>query len=307
MGCAPDWNPPHPRACSPLLCKATHRVGTKSHELTENSGSDPPLSALIGEDCAMSEFSIMTFNLRYPALDGHPVATRLPIAAELITQARPHIIGTQEGELDQLENLISLLPKEYVWLGEGHSGGNSGEFTAVIYDSSRFDVDRVDISWLSEQPETVASESWGVSHARTLTVVDFRDLVTKQPLRLLNTHLDHRSEEARLESGKIMADHLAEAAGPCVVTGDFNVATGSPVYNYFCTELGLTDTGAAVPGENIGTFHRYKGPKDGDPRIDWILTTSDLQTVSTRINTFSAGGEYPSDHFPVEAVLRRVD
>lgn len=255
----------------------------------------------------MSDFSIMSFNLRYPAMDGHPVAKRLPIAAELITQAHPHIIGTQEGELDQLETLISLLPGEYIWLGEGHSGGNSGEFTAVIYDSSRFDVVTVDISWLSEHPETVASESWGVSHARTLTVVDFRDRLAGQSLRLLNTHLDHKSEEARLESGKIMAGHLAAATGPSVVTGDFNVATGSPVYNYFCTELGLTDTGAIVPGENIGTFHRYKGPKDGDGRIDWILTSSDLRTVSTRINTFSADGEYPSDHFPVEAVLSYVD
>ncbi len=262
---------------------------------------------LIGEDWGMSDFSIMSFNLRYPALDGHPVSKRLPIAADLIIEAHPHIIGTQEGELDQLETLISLLPDEYIWLGEGHSGGNSGEFTAVIYDSSRFDVDKVDISWLSKQPETVASESWGVSHARTLTVVDLRDLVTSRSLRLLNTHLDHKSEEARLESGKIMALHIAEANGPAVVTGDFNVATGSPVYDYFCTELGLTDTGAVVPSQDIGTFHRYKGPKVGDGRIDWILTTSDLRTLSTRINTFCTDGEYPSDHFPIEAVLDYVD
>lgn len=255
----------------------------------------------------MSDFSIMSFNLRYPARDGHPVAKRLPIAAELIQDAHPHIIGTQEGELDQLEKLISLLPEEYVWLGEGHSGGNSGEFTAVIYDSSRFDVDAVDISWLSERPETVASESWGVSHARTLTTVDFRDKSESRSLRVLNTHLDHRSERARLESAKIMADTLAEVSVPCVVTGDFNVATGSPVYTYFCSELKLTDTGAEVPGEDIGTFHRYKGPKPGDGRIDWILTTSDLRTISTRINTFCRDGEYPSDHFPIEAVLRYVD
>lgn len=255
----------------------------------------------------MSDFSIMSFNLRYPAMDGHPVATRLPIAGELVTEAHPHIIGTQEGELDQLEALIGLLPEEYVWLGEGHAGGNAGEFTAVFYDSSRFDVDAVDISWLSERPDTVASESWGVSHARTLTVVDFRDLASGSGLRLLNTHLDHRSERARLQSAKIMADHLAEARDPAVVTGDFNVATGSPVYDYFCTELGLTDTAAAVPGEDIGTFHRYRGPQAGDPRIDWILTTPRLRTVSTRINTYRVRGEYPSDHFPVEAVLRRVD
>lgn len=251
----------------------------------------------------MSEFRVMSFNLRYPAMDGHPVAERLPIAAELIRRARPHLIGTQEGELDQLETLISLLPEEYIWLGEGHSGGNSGEFTAVILDSKRFDVEAVDISWLSEQPDTVASESWGVSHARTLTTVDVRDFESDRRLRMLNTHLDHKSERARLESGRIMAETIAEAAHPCVITGDFNVATGSPVYNFFCTELGLIDTANEVPGEDIGTFHRYKGPKAGEPRIDWILTTPGLRTLSTCIDTFQVDGKYPSDHFPVEAVL----
>jgi endonuclease/exonuclease/phosphatase family metal-dependent hydrolase len=154
----------------------------------------------------------------------------------------------------------------------------TGEFTAVILDSSRFDVDAVDISWLSEQPETVASESWGVSHARTLTTVDVRDLTTKRRLRVLNTHLDHKSERARVESGRIMAETIAEAAFPSVVTGDFNVATGSPVYRLFCDEIGLTDTAIEAPGEDIGTFHRYKGPKTGEPRIDW----SSMSTERTR-------------------------
>lgn len=293
MGWTRDWNPPD-------AVPARDGCRVKSTVLWRDRGE-------VGEDGDMSAFSIMSFNLRYPAMDGHPVAQRLPVAAQLITDAHPHIIGTQEGELDQLETLIGMLPEEYIWLGEGHSGGNAGEFTAVIYDSTRFDVDAVDISWLSEQPETVASESWGVSHARTLTTVDFLDRETGRHLRVLNTHLDHKSERARLESGKIMADTIAEVAAPSVITGDFNVATGSPVYDFFCTELGLTDTGAEVPGEDIGTFHRYRGPKRGDGRIDWILTTEGLRTISTRINTFSIEGKYPSDHFPIEAVLEYSD
>src|SRR5699024_10353689 len=120
------------------------------------------------------------------------------------------------------------------------------------------------------------------------------------------THLDHKSERARLESGRIMADTIAEPDWPCVTTGDFNVATGSPAYDYVSTDIGLTDTAADVPSADIGTFHRYGGPKAGDPRIDWILPTAGLATVSTTINTFDVGGKYPSDHFPVEAVLAFV-
>src|SRR5699024_10483272 len=162
-----------------------------------------------GEDGGMSDFSIMSFNLRYPARDGHPVAERLPIAAELIRAAHPHIIGTQHGELDRLGALIDMRPEPFIWLGEGHSGGNSGEFTAVIVASERFDVEAVDISWLSEQPETVASESWGVSHARTLTTVDVRDLATGRRLPLLNPHPDHHAERPRPEPGRNVAVSIA--------------------------------------------------------------------------------------------------
>src|SRR5699024_12455891 len=104
----------------------------------------------VGEGGGIGGVSLMSFYLRYPARGGHPVAERLPIAAELIRAAHPHIIGTQEGELDQLEALIDMLPEPYIWLGEGHSGGISGEFTDVNVESARFDVDSVDNSWLYE-------------------------------------------------------------------------------------------------------------------------------------------------------------
>ncbi len=61
------------------------------------------------------------------------------------------------------------------------------------------------------------------------------------------------------------------------------------------------------PGRTSAPSHRYRGPKAGEPRIDWILTTKGLETVSTRIDTFNVDGTYPSDHFPVEATLRWAD
>jgi endonuclease/exonuclease/phosphatase family metal-dependent hydrolase len=42
---------------------------------------------------------------------------------------------------------------------------------------------------------------------------------------------------------------------------------------------------------------------DGD-RIDWILTTPGATTSSAEILTFSRHGQFPSDHLPVQAVLR---
>ena len=44
--------------------------------------------------------------------------------------------------------------------------------------------------------------------------------------------------------------------------------------------------------------------RDGE-RIDWIMTTDNFTTVSAAIDRTHYGGKYPSDHFPVTAVIRQ--
>lgn len=51
------------------------------------------------------------------------------------------------------------------------------------------------------------------------------------------------------------------------------------------------------------TFHGYKPlTPDGD-RIDWGRTTPEVTAHRAAINTFSADGQFPSDHLPVQAFL----
>ena len=42
-------------------------------------------------------------------------------------------------------------------------------------------------------------------------------------------------------------------------------------------------------------------------RIDWILRSKGFSTVSAGIDRANNNGRYPSDHFPVEAILRWKD
>src|SRR5699024_295734 len=141
--------------------------------------------------------SVMTANLRYPARDGHPWAERAPLWAELLTAEAPHVIGTQEGVLDQLDGLMARLPAHYAWTGEGRAGGNDGEFTAVVFDTRRLGAGAVDVRWISQTPAVPGSRSWGSSHPRTITRVDFRDRVGGGRFRVVNVHVDHRSDRAR--------------------------------------------------------------------------------------------------------------
>lgn len=255
------------------------------------------------------QLAVMSFNLRYAAArDGHPWAGRLPVMAELITRESPAVIGTQEGMIDQLLELMAALPERYEWTGEGRLGGNDDEFAAVIYDSSLLTAHEADNFWLSRTPEVPGSKDWHSSLPRMVTRVRFARNDSPAVFTFFNTHFDHRSMGARWHSAHIIRDRAAAEHCPVVVTGDFNAASGSDEYEVLTDAAsGLMDTWSSARqrvGEDFGTFHGYRGPVAGGPHIDWILTTGDIQVDATGVNTSSRDGTYLSDHFPLQALVR---
>lgn len=78
---------------------------------------------------------IMTFNLRYGTADDgeHRWENRKDLAAKVIQQCTPDLIGLQEALLFQLEFLKSRMP-EYAILGEPRlDGDREGEIAAIMY------------------------------------------------------------------------------------------------------------------------------------------------------------------------------
>lgn len=53
----------------------------------------------------------------------------------------------------------------------------------------------------------------------------------------------------------------------------------------------------------VGTFNDFKGTKTGD-KIDYILVSQGVTTLAAEILRDHRDGRYPSDHFPVLAVVR---
>jgi endonuclease/exonuclease/phosphatase family metal-dependent hydrolase len=53
-----------------------------------------------------------------------------------------------------------------------------------------------------------------------------------KPIVFFNTHFDHRGQQARLESARLLRRRVTELAGQCrvIVTGDFNAGEDSPPY-----------------------------------------------------------------------------
>ncbi|MEU9125370.1 endonuclease/exonuclease/phosphatase family protein [Streptomyces sp. NPDC048506] len=252
---------------------------------------------------------VMTFNLRY-ASDARPHswAERRPVMRALLRREAPQLLGTQEGLYGQLRDIAEDLGSHYDWVGTGRGGGSKDEFAAIFYDVRRLAPVEYDHFWLSDMPYLIGSTSWGNTVIRMVTWVRFRDLRTGHEFYALNTHLDHAHQYARERSAALITERLhgLDPALARIVTGDFNVAAhGNPVYEAMLDGGALVDSWDVAEERSVqyATFHGYRPlVRDGD-RIDWILTSPGVRTRRAKINTYSAHGQFPSDHLPVQALV----
>ncbi|XAS67329.1 endonuclease/exonuclease/phosphatase family protein [Micrococcaceae bacterium Sec5.7] len=278
------------------------------------SAAAPKTDALI---CAAvrSNLHVMSFNIRYDKPGTLPGQAdywpeRIPALQALLGLEIPTVLGVQEGLFHQLEAIEGALPKHYKSIGFGRDGGSQGEYSCIFYDSRRLTVLKWDQFWLSDTPEAIGSATWGNYVTRTVTWGTFKDNSTDREMLLINTHFDHQSENARVGSAHAIVDLVKGLAPalPAILTGDFNsAATDSAAYSTL-TDRGLfRDTWSAAEVQltpAYGTLPDYKDPVSGAPRIDWVLTSPDVRVLKAAINTFRLDGRYPSDHAPVQALIR---
>jgi len=268
------------------------------------------MDALAGP-AAASDLDVMTFNLRFASsLRPNSWAQRRPVTRTLLTTELPDLIGTQEGLAAQLGDVENDLGSRYDRIGVGRNGGTRGEFMAIFYDNTRLAAQASGNFWLSDTPEIPGSNTWGGGSIRMVTWVRFLDLVTGKRFYAVNTHLDNLSENARRRGAQLIRDRLAafDPVLPIVVTGDFNTAAraDSPAYDLLVTRAGYRDSWSTAQrrGPAYGTFHNYLPLVADGPRIDWVLTTPGITALAALTNTYRGGGQYPSDHLPVQVRLR---
>jgi endonuclease/exonuclease/phosphatase family metal-dependent hydrolase len=242
-------------------------------------------------------------------------------------------IGTQETvihpdpDLDQRGFLATRLAATHALIGRSRDKTpDNGEGMVLYYKKDRWRLDPRDNGtfWLSLTPDDPGSKYPGLRHARTAAYGLFHELdaagaPTGRKLYVYDTHLDHTSEPARQHGAKILMERVAarkDQTAPVIIMGDMNCGEKSAPILYFQgketpldgvtikSPLALTDTfRAANPNEKkTGTFTGFKQP--GKEKIDYIFVSPPLKTLSSKIiRTRRDDGGYPSDHFPVEAVL----
>ena len=260
---------------------------------------------------------VMTFNIRgfYNRDGANAWAHREALNLATIRRCAPDLIGFQEANGRNLEVYHRELAAYHYVAGPPYNNAAPHQFPAIFWNPKKLRPIECDTFWLSETPD-VYSGSWNTDCIRSAAWVRFRCIDTGATIVHLNTHLDHISEQARVEGTKLIIDRLAVIQGDgsaAVVTGDFNAPVDSAAYRLFA-DAGFADAHLACDNDDDParsfTYHGFEGEacrgSDATPRrIDWILLRDGASTLvraaSCDIVRDGAPPLYPSDHYPVVA------
>lgn len=256
----------------------------------------------------------MTFNIRGSQRpDGaNAWRHRAPLNVRTIRRYSPDLIGFQEFQNGNLRTYKRELSAYEHTLGPEYENHRPYAHNAIFWNPSRLELLDSGGFWLSETPEK-RSRSWQTNQVRSANWARFRLVENGVEFLHLNTHLDHRSGEARMQGSKLITGKLAEMGNePVVLTGDFNCNPGSKSYQIYA-RAGFSDAHLACGNPPSNTFHRFRGtdfrPKVSgrEARLDWVLfrdgAKARWEARSCRVVRDAEQPLYPSDHYPVVAEL----
>jgi endonuclease/exonuclease/phosphatase family metal-dependent hydrolase len=260
---------------------------------------------------AQAPIRAMSFNIRYgTAKDGeHSWPNRRSHLIAVIRDHAPQILGVQEALRDQLDELRAALP-HHREIGVGRDDGKTaGEYTALYVDSTRFGVVAEGTFWFSDTPQVPGSTSWGNRITRICTWARLVDRATGDTMRVYNLHWDHESQPSRVRSAAQLLARLTRDASTndrVLVVGDFNADERNPAYQALLGDrrIRLRDTFREVhaTAKVVGTFNAFRGDSTGG-MIDHVLAGPRWRVVASGIDRRRFGTLWPSDHFPVWAIL----
>ena len=265
-----------------------------------------------------NRIEVITYNIRYLNRNDGPDHwdQRATAVAEMITKG--DIIGLQEATRKQIDDLLPKLP-DFDWYGVGRSDGkDDGEFTPVLWRKDRFTAIDRGTFWLGPDTAAVGQPAWGANLPRICSWVVLRpvggDAASKSELLVMNTHFDHQSAEARVNSAKLMRQQAQTLAGDrnLIIMGDLNARPDSPPLAALTAQDGefiLADSITRTETPPQGPKGTWNGFRRIDPntRIDFIITRADRPRVLTHAtqDPKTPAGRFASDHLPVQVTLEQ--
>ena len=222
---------------------------------------------------------------------------RADLIMDDIAAEAPGIIGFQEATKWQYKYLVDTMP-QYDSVITYRDSSIIAEGCPIFYNTQLYSLVDKGSFWLSETPD-VMSKDWGSACYRICSYVILTDNASGQDFVVFNTHLDHVSDEARINGIAVVLDKI-EAFGslPAVIMGDLNAEEGSKTY-ISATENFLDARYDAAETTDSHTYQNW-GNMEKACRIDYFMVSkTGFNVLSYAVVDNVHNGVYASDHCPI--------
>jgi endonuclease/exonuclease/phosphatase family metal-dependent hydrolase len=234
----------------------------------------------------------------------------------VINQFDPDILGVQSINEQQFKEINTNLSK-FASVGVPTSSDKSASYNAIYFKTYRFTLEDSGSFWLSETPNlkgtTFIGKGKDMETARNVSWARLNDKLTQQEILVMNTQWS-KDDSAKSLSAKLLLDSVQKISNglPVIVLGSLNCTQNDRPYKILrdlnpLRKFFLGDTyREAFPNlkESESTMHNWTGNIVGQ-RMDFVLYTEDwFNTIQANIDRYAdAMNFYPSNHFPVNAIL----
>lgn len=252
----------------------------------------------------MNNYSIMSLNLLTSGarLPGNPsFPKRIDAIQKMIHEYNPDIIGVQELTKFMFPYFKNIL-QTYEIFGDSRHSLVGDEYSSILFNKEKFELHEGKTFWLSNQSEKQGSKFFFSQFPRIVTYIYLKDKETNKTFSVFNTHLDAnfafvRTKQALALSRIINANQKGDFT---ILTGDFNCTCTSKALRTLRTnklnDLITKSFGTTLRG-SVGSYRFKHLP------IDHIFVSANLQPCSVTKITTSYENVFPTDHFPVFAVV----
>ncbi len=248
---------------------------------------------------------IMSFNIRCANVGDDSWEDRIGIVCQTILESNADSVGIQEATPGWMAALKENIGHKYAYVGVGRDdGANEGEYSPVFYLKDKYEVISCDNFWLSETPDK-PSFGWDAACRRICSWVQLKNKETGEDYVHINTHFDHKGEEARRNSVEMIIEHAKTFTDiPVVFTADMNVVEGTENYNQFVNSNYFDDAKKLAPDTmNYCTYHDTKPEEHEKDVIDYVMINKDFKALKYVVMTEGIDGRFVSDHYPIYAII----
>ncbi len=259
---------------------------------------------VIQEIYAENELKLMSCNVRCLAptdLGKKSWFYRADLIMQGIEKEQAGVIGFQEvtkWQYDYLCDTLSLYDSIITYRDDAFNS----EGCPIFYRSDIYTLIDKGSFWLSETPD-VMSKDWNSACYRICSYAILKDSATDTEFVVFNTHLDHVSDEARINGIQVVLDKIKEFGSlPAVLMGDLNAEEDSQTYQS-ATES-FNDVKYLTENTMTSATYQAWGEQLDRNCIDYVLISkTGFRVNSYKVVTDTYDGVYASDHFPLSVSL----